>query len=206
MPTSMEPTSTGAIIAWTVFKALTMSSEASTGSQKMADAHDLTADEYRSLRDEIVKRIEIQHQLLSLALIAPGTVLAIGFQTRNASLMLLYPMLGMFLSAVWLANSFAIHDISAYIQSQILPRVGEDSSVWERFRAISDTRHLSILHFWGTRGLFIGTELLALLAGITLAKFDTAQTIFLIIGTVSSVLTIIMLSMPQMKRHNEQIR
>jgi hypothetical protein len=55
-----------------------------------------------------------------------------------------------------------------------------------------------------SRGLFIGTELLALLAGITLAKFDTAQTIFLIIGTVSSVLTIIMLSLPQMKRHDQK--
>src|SRR5258708_40309911 len=107
-----------------------MSSEASTGSQKMADAHDLTTDEYRSLTDEIVKRIEIQHQLLSLALIAPGTVLAIGFQTSNASLMLLYPMLGMFLSTGWLATSFAIHAILAYIESQLLPRVGEDPAVW----------------------------------------------------------------------------
>lgn len=48
----------------------------------------------------------------------------------------------------------------------------------------------------GMKSLHIGTELLALLAGITLAKFDTAQTIFLIIGIVSSVLTIIILSLP----------
>ena len=43
--------------------------------------------EYSALREEIVKRIEIQHQLLSLALIATGTILTIGFQTSNATLM-----------------------------------------------------------------------------------------------------------------------
>ena len=60
----------------------------------------MLAAEYTSLREEIIKRIEIQHQLLSLALIAPGTVLAIGFQSGSASLLFVYPVLGMFLSAV----------------------------------------------------------------------------------------------------------
>jgi hypothetical protein len=105
----------------------------------------------------------------------------------------------MFLAAVWLSNSFAIHDLAAYIQSAIQPRAGEGRSGWEQVRASTDTRHLSLLHFWGTRGLFIGTELVALVAGITLAKFDTAQMIFLIAGSVSCMLTILLLSFPQRK-------
>jgi len=52
----------------------------------------------------ILKRIEIQRQLVSFALIAPGTVLALGFQINGLSLMLIYPLLGMFLSAVWLSK------------------------------------------------------------------------------------------------------
>jgi hypothetical protein len=83
-----------------------MSSQESTPSPTETQIGELLVAQYTTLRDEIVKRIEIQHQLISLALIAPGTVLAIGFQTSNASLMLIYPLLGMFLSAVWLSNSF----------------------------------------------------------------------------------------------------
>ena len=178
-----------------------MSAEKSTHLQTEINGDDLLIAQYTSVRDEIVKRIEIQHQLLSLALIAPGTVLGIGFQTRNASLMLLYPLLGMFLSAAWLSNSFAIYDIADYIQSEIQPRVGEGFKIWEDFRASIDTRHLAILHFLGTRGLFIGTGLLTLLAGIALAKFDNSQTIYLIVGIVSIILTIILLSLPQIKGH-----
>jgi len=184
-----------------VINASTMSAEESPRSPTEADIGALLVAEYTTLRDEIVKRIEIQHQLVSLALIAPGTVLALGFQTSSASLMLAYPLLGMFLSAVWLSNSIAIHDIAAYIADQIQSRVGENFSFWEHFRISTNTRQVAILHFWGTRGIFIGTELLVLLAGITLVKFDTAQTIFLIIGIVSSVLTITLLSLPQLQGH-----
>lgn len=178
-----------------------MSSEEFTRSYSETPGGELLVAEYTSLRDEIIKRIEIQHQLLSLALIAPGTILAIGLQSKNASLMLLYPLLGMFLSAIWLSNSFAIHDIADYIQSHLQPQAGEGRSGWEHFRASIDTRHLSLLHFWGTRGLFLGTELVALVAGITLATFDTAQIIFLIVGSVSCLLTIFLLSFPQRKGH-----
>lgn len=176
-----------------------MTTQASPSSHEEIHTSDLLEAEYTSLRAEIIKRIEIQHQLLTIALIAPGTILAIGFQTTNASLMLLYPVLGLFLSAVWLANSFAIHDIAAFLISEIQPRVREGRSIWEHFRASTDTRHLGLLHFWGARGLFIGTELLALFAGITLAKFDTAQLLFLIIGSISSLLTIITLLLRQRK-------
>lgn len=177
-----------------------MDSEQTTHPREEKNADEMLTVEYTSLREEIIKRIEIQHQLLSLALIAPGTVLAIGFQTTNASLLFIYPVLGMFLSAVWLANSVAIYDIANYIKSQIKPRVGDDKSIWEHSRTSLDTRRVSVLHFWGTRGIFIGTELLALFAGITLAKFNTAQIIFLIIGIISTALTAFMLSLPQLNK------
>lgn len=179
-----------------------MSTKEFTRSPSEPPGGQLLVAEYTSLRDEIIKRIEIQHQLLSLALIAPGTILAIGLQSKNASLLLLYPLLGMFLAAVWLSNSFAIHDLAAYIQSEIQPREGR--SVWEQVRASADTRHLSLLHFWGTRGLFIGTELVALVAGITLAKFDAAQSIFLSAGGVSCMLTMLLLSFRQRKGRMKQ--
>lgn len=180
-----------------------MTSEKPPHPRKEAHADGMLAAEYTSLREEIIKRIEIQHQLLSLALIAPGTVLAIGFQTGSASLLFVYPVLGMFLSAVWLANSSAIHDIAGYIQSQIKPQVGEEKPIWEHHRASIDTSRVRLLHFWGTRGIFIGTELLALLAGLTLAKFNTAQLLFLIVGTLCSLLTTLLLSLPRFNRQEQ---
>ena len=179
-----------------------MSSQKAPQTQAKPQIGELMVAEYTSLRNEIVKRIEIQHQLISLALIAPGTVLAIGFQTSSASLMLVYPLLGMFLSAVWLSNSFAIHDLAAHLQNHIQTHMGDDYRTWEQARTSTDTRHLGLLHFWGTRGLFIGTELLALLSGITLAKFDVAQILFLIVGILSSILTVIVLAIPQRKAFN----
>ncbi len=87
------------------------------------------------------------------------------------------------------------------LRCDIQPRAGEGRPSWEQVCASTDTKHLSLLHFWGTRGLFIGTELVAFVAGITLATFDTAQLIFLITGSVSSFLTIILLTLPQRKGH-----
>jgi hypothetical protein len=180
-----------------------MSMEEDRRSHAESHGAELLVAEYTSLREEIIKRIEIQHQLLSLALIAPGTILAIGLQSKNASLLLLYPILGMFLAAVWLSNSFAIGDLAAYIQSDIQPNVGAGHAVWERVRASTDTRHLALLHFWGTRGLFFGTELVALVAGITLATVDAVQVLFLIAGGISCVLTLLLLSVPQRKRRRK---
>ena len=49
-----------------------MSTEEFTRSPSETPGGKLLVAEYTSLRDEIIKRIEIQHQLLSLAFIAPG--------------------------------------------------------------------------------------------------------------------------------------
>src|SRR5260370_17125833 len=81
--------------------------------------------EYNSLKAEILKRIEIRHQLTSLALIAPGTIIAVEFQVHNAFLILSYPILACLLSAVWLANTRAYHEVSNYIRTQVEPKLGK---------------------------------------------------------------------------------
>ena len=40
--------------------------------------------EYAALRAELLKRIELQHQLISLTLIVFGTMLSFGLQTRSS--------------------------------------------------------------------------------------------------------------------------
>src|SRR6266568_7094133 len=90
------------------------------------------------------------------------------------------------------------------LRCDIQPRAGEGRPSWEQVCASTDTRHLSLLHFWGKRGLFIWTKLVTLVAGIMLATFDTAQLIFLIVGSVGSFLTIILLNSLQRKGHSLQ--
>lgn len=149
--------------------------------------------EYNSLKAEVVKRIEIRHQLTSLALIAPGTIIAVGFQVNNAFLLLSYPILACLLSAVWLANTRAYHEVSRYIRTQIEPRLGKTNLRWQYVHY--NTPHpFRLVGFLGSGAIFIFTELLAILGGVTLAKFkfDVAEIILFVLAILSVLLTFLM--------------
>jgi len=155
--------------------------------------------EYNAMREEILKLVENQHQILSLSLIAPGTILAIGFQTRNASIMYLYPILALFLAAIWLSNSHGVHKIGAYIKNRIELKVGANNIGWEHFRSenLDPNRIVSFLSF---RAIFIVAELLAIIAGISLSGFDTIEIILLIVAIISCILTILILTVFDLRR------
>lgn len=57
--------------------------------------------EYEALREEILKRMEIENQLTGLAMIALGTLATFAVQYQNPLLLLSYPTLAMFLSFGW---------------------------------------------------------------------------------------------------------
>jgi hypothetical protein len=159
----------------------------------------LVIAEYNALREEILKIEDAQHQIISLAFIAPGTILAIGFQTRNASIMLVYPILALFLSAVWLSNSHGMSKIGAYIKSRIESKVGVDNIGWEHFNA-GTIEPFRLIGFLGFRAIFIVTELITILAGISLTKFSMIENVLLIAAFMSFVLSIIMLVIFDLKR------
>lgn len=54
-----------------------------------ADTVTVAMTEYVALRSEILKRIELMHQVASLGLLVPGTIFAFGFQTRDANILCL---------------------------------------------------------------------------------------------------------------------
>src|SRR3972149_6861285 len=76
---------------------------------------DFLLAEYAKLRDEILKRTEIQHQLISLALVATGTFLAMGSVTAK----LTYPVLALFLSIAWVKSDIRIGQLGMYIKEEI---------------------------------------------------------------------------------------
>lgn len=137
------------------------------------DERKLFLAEYRELRAEIVKRIDIQHQLISIAVIAPGTLLAVGIQSHSALLVLLYPVFAMFLSAAWSHNGRRAWTIGHYLSQRIEAFGATDFMAWEGyFRDLSNKRRMGRLNFFASQGIFVGTQLLAILVGASMARLD----------------------------------
>lgn len=164
--------------------------------------------EYQALRAEILKRFDIQHQLLSLAVIAAGTLFVAGIQYANptvgALIILGYPVLSLFLAAGWGHHDRRVWQAATYIRERIEPKVGVDRLGWEHFHPASSVG--PGLQFLAARGVFIGTQVFAILVGAFLARLDTLAStvlagsalpvtevgvlVFLVVGVGSVVLTI----------------
>jgi hypothetical protein len=153
----------------------------------------LIVAEYSALREDIQKRREIEYQLITLALIASGTIVTIGLQSRNASIMLVYPILALFLSASFLLQELGIIESSRYIQERIESKVGEDFIGFYHFFGMGSTGLLRVANFLA-RAIFVGTQLLSVLAGISVAKFNIAEIVLLIVAILSIIFTIFLLS------------
>lgn len=171
-----------------------------SSSEKVSTEENVTliVAEYNALRAEVLKRIEIRHQLTSLALIAPGTILAVGFQAKNSFLMLSYPILACFLWAVWLANARGIHEIGYYLKI-LESKVGENNIGWEHSKTPSH-RPYRFIGYMGSVAIFIFTELLTLLAGISIGYFDAIEKILLFFSIISIVITIMMFVILEIQR------
>ena len=150
------------------------------------DMNTFLLDEYNALRNEILKRIELQHQMISLTLIVFGTILGFGLQLHSSSIVLLYPVVSFFLAASWAHNGRSIRDIATYIREQVEARAGENNFGWEH-RALPHRRLLGRLDTLSARGIFAGTSLLAILVAVPLAKVDTIN-IFLFAVAIASII------------------
>ncbi|SRR5579875_157474 len=155
--------------------------------------------EYNNLRAEILKRIELRHQLISLALVAPGTIIAVGFTSHNAFLVLSYPILACFLSGVWVANTQGVREISHYIKTSVEPKLGKNNVGWEHYHLIA-SRPFRLVGILGSGFIFILTQLLCIFAGITLVTFTITEKILLFFAILSVIASIIMLVQLERKR------
>ena len=72
---------------------------------------DFLIAEYSALREEILKRTELQHQLILAALVAVGTFLSVGLETNSVLIMLLYPILALFLATAWEQNNIRVQEL-----------------------------------------------------------------------------------------------
>ncbi len=163
------------------------------------DALSFFLAEHKGLRDEIIKRSEIQHQLLSITLVAFAALVSVGLKEWPTAL-LAYPLLAFFLSAVWSAADFQIQMIGTYILEQIeCPVVGNLG--WEHFIRSPKGKKFAEPVGWraisGVRGIFLGTEILTVasyvLNGLNKGWPPMGDIGFLVLDLIAIVATYIFL-------------
>lgn len=133
-------------------------------------SRDFLLAEFSALRAEIVKRTEIQHQLISLALIAAGTFLA----TEAEIAVVAYPILAFFLAAGWVQNDIQIARLGAYIGQRLEPRLLNGRGGWESVWASTpdEIEALGSLAHLASRGVFLGSQAAMLVASLLTYRLD----------------------------------
>ncbi len=127
--------------------------------------------EYGALRDEILKRIEIVHQLKGGLLLAWSAILGFAIQsqseTKITQLLLLYPVLALAIAWLWAFNNRAIILLGNYIRAmEEEAKVMGATMGWEHHvRGKSSGAYSAI-------GIFVCTQALTLLAAKYMGKID----------------------------------
>ena len=135
--------------------------------------------EYGALRAEILKRTDIQHQLLSLSLIALGTFVTIGIES-SATLLLVYPILAMFLAASWSHHDIRISQLGAFIRMRHEANFFGEQGGWECFHPSSaEGKTVGSRIGLASRGILIGSQILAVTLGLLKTTFLTYDLIFI---------------------------
>jgi hypothetical protein len=164
-----------------------MSTDAET---RLASAIHGLEMEYGSLRGEILKRIEMRQQIVSITLTLAGIFLGIGIGTQ--SVVLVYPPLATLLAFGWAQNDFRIRDLAYYIRVKIepvVPGAGYETHVQEKRgsqKGLGSWRFVILSH----GGIFLVTQLLAI--GIGLANFagDVLAWTLLAIDALAAVVVV----------------
>lgn len=150
--------------------------------------------EYSALRAELLKRIELQHQMISLALIAAGTFLSVGIQFDSATIILIYPILAMFLASAWSQSDFWIRRIAFHIHFHIEEVLAGNDQGWEHNNHPgSKIPFFGSLSLFASRGIFIGTQVLAIFVAWLRTGFPLEDQVLMVVDILIIVLTLVLL-------------
>ncbi len=160
------------------------------------DSMNFLIAEYNALRDEIVKRTEIQHQLISIAVVASGGFLSL-VDKIPAKVFLAYPVLALVLAAAWSQSDIRIQRIGMYIRDHIeepLIKAGELTAGWEHvFQSSSPAGKVGTLSNFISVGILVGTQILTVVLFLyrraNATSFTTAETALLIASFLVVVFT-----------------
>ncbi len=148
--------------------------------------------EYAALRNEILKRIEMRQQIISITLTLAGVFLGVGL--NNQPVALIYPPLAMFLAFNWAHNDFRIRITAKYIRENLetaMPSLRYETRTSEQRKQGEDLgtwRFLVLAH----SGVFLLTQLMAV--GVGIAKFGSNLLEWFLLGLdIIAVLVVVWL-------------
>jgi len=118
--------------------------------------------EYKELRAEILKRSEMQHQLISFALAALGALVTVGLK-EDLSALLVYPIVTLGLATGWAHHDLQIAQLGLYIRHRIEPRLAGPQGWEQTISTQVASKHIGRLAKLATRGIFWTSTLLTLL-------------------------------------------
>lgn len=121
-----------------------MSKKKPSSDSEHASTVDVTAEfrtealaEYGALRNEILKRIEMRHQLLGVLMLAFGTLLTLGVTTGIVEVILIYPLLALAFAFAWMHNDVRIKELADYISTHVEDTLGRGTHPcgiwWEHY-------------------------------------------------------------------------
>ncbi|HEV2662040.1 MAG TPA: hypothetical protein VGU68_15630 [Ktedonobacteraceae bacterium] len=168
--------------------------------EKSPLSHDLIIAEFTALRDEVTKLTDLQHQLFSIALLSFATLMGAGIQFKITPLLLIYPILAVFLNAAWFNHAYGIDMLGHYIQNHIENKVGTENIGWENHSHKNSIPH-SILAFLGARGIFPATQVIALIAAVSLGPFNMLLFLTALLSTLICITFVIAIAWAQRKRN-----
>jgi hypothetical protein len=128
--------------------------------EQTTDSSAFLLGEYKELRSEILKRSEMQHQLISFALAALGALTAVGLKD-SPSAFLAYPILALGLAVGWVHHDLQIAQLGMYIKHRIEPQLAGPGVGWQHAISVHpSSRQIGRLAKFATRGVFWLSELL----------------------------------------------
>ena len=154
--------------------------------KKKMDSQALISMEYSSLRSEVLKRMEMQQQLITFAMVAAGTFITVSVGIDGGAILLLvYPIFVAFLAIGWYQHNTRIKRINEYIRDQIESLVPNGG--WEQHRTALTSKVKRSATIMFARGAFVGTQLLTIVLAFSKIGFSDTENILLLADGVSII-------------------
>ncbi len=141
-------------------------------------------EEYNSLREETLKRVELRYQIINLTLVATGALLTIGAAEKGPrSALIVYPILSLFLAAGYSYNHIMIVEMGKYIRERLegldeegneIKEDGENQRLNLGWANYLKRRHdrIRLSDFFFTFGLFLIPQAISILIYIKLMPME----------------------------------
>lgn len=147
--------------------------------------------EYIALRAEMLKRIELQHQIFNFTLVALGVILTAGFASQIPSVILLFPIIILFTASASFSNVDTIRRLGYYIKTQLEPHLRTSATGWENSNLVSG---LNV--FYGLGNIVFSTFVSVLILGAGLyfqSTFSPYERVLLIIAGICWLITLMLI-------------